>query len=162
MTSQTGSGDDSARRISPEEVEAATQRFRTASDKYGFYERFRTYSVEQLIERFNQDVGVTAWVSARAEFLFAIRDAFLATGLDCSSFLAGGVSTRDLIERRGDAIVQNRDIEPPNRSDTIMNVPLGDRDALERMLNDPTSELSKAVEQVRTGESCGFMIGNAE
>jgi len=93
--------------LSAAAVRQAKKRFRTASDKYGFYESFRNRSVNELIASLNGGVGVTAWVTARGYHLAALRDALLATGLDCSSFISdSGMSLASRVERRGDAIVQ--------------------------------------------------------
>jgi hypothetical protein len=51
-------------------------------------------------------VGTCAWVSARAVYLMALRDALLATGLDCSSFISDSAMSMDrVVERKGNAIV---------------------------------------------------------
>jgi hypothetical protein len=45
-------------------------------------------------------------VRARGFFLHALRDALLATGLDCSAFISDqGVSLHSRVERRGDTVV---------------------------------------------------------
>jgi hypothetical protein len=49
---------------------------------------------------------VRAWVSARGVFLMALRDALLATGLDCSAFIDdGGMRLGHFIRRKGNALV---------------------------------------------------------
>lgn len=91
--------------VRPLPVEEAIQRMRTENDKYGFRERFRTCSVDELIAAFNGDVGNPGWVTARMVYLVALRDALLATGLDCSSFISDdGMSMARQVERRGNAI----------------------------------------------------------
>ncbi len=42
-----------------------------------------------MSDPFNREVGSTAWVRARADYLAALYDALLSTGLDCSSFISG-------------------------------------------------------------------------
>jgi hypothetical protein len=77
-----------------------------ADDEYGYRARFRDAAVEELIAAFNHDVGNPGWVRARMHFLGALREAFLATGLDCSSFVdAGSMSLRRRIRHEGDRIV---------------------------------------------------------
>ncbi len=79
---------------------------RTADDEYGYRARFRTDSVDELIASFNSGVGCHAWVHARGVYLVALRDALLATDLDCSRFISDKSMNMDrLIERQGDAIV---------------------------------------------------------
>lgn len=75
-------------------------------DPYGFRRRFRSASLEELIGAFNRDVGNSGWVAARGSFHMALREAFLATGLDCSSFISdGGMSLRYRIRLEGSALV---------------------------------------------------------
>jgi hypothetical protein len=94
------------RLIEPTSVEESIRRARTLDDEYGFRQRFRERSVEDLIAAFNSGVGSTAWVSARGAYLEALRDALLATGLDCSSFITETAMVMDqVVERKGDAIV---------------------------------------------------------
>ena len=52
-----------------------------------FDERYKDASVEELVRAFNRDVGNRGWVSARGRFHIALAEAFLRTGLDCSSFI---------------------------------------------------------------------------
>lgn len=41
----------------------------------------------ELVVRFNSEVGIRAWGTARACFLEAIRQEFLSRNWDCSSFI---------------------------------------------------------------------------
>jgi hypothetical protein len=92
--------------IEPISLEESIRRAQTLDDQYGFRQRFRESSVEELIATFNIGVGVCAWVSARAAQLVALRDALLATGLDCSSFIsATGMAMDRKVKREGNAIV---------------------------------------------------------
>ncbi len=92
--------------VNPISVAQAKEDARTADDVYGFRARFRTRSVDELIAAFNSEVGSRAWVHARGVFLCALRDALLATDLDCSSFISDkGMNMDQLVERKGDAIV---------------------------------------------------------
>ncbi len=94
------------RLVTPISIAQAKNNARTADDEYGYRARFRTKSVDELIAAFNSDVGCRAWVHARGVFLCALRDALLATDLDCSSFISDKSMNMDrFIERRGDAIV---------------------------------------------------------
>jgi hypothetical protein len=87
-------------------VEESIRRARTLDDEYGFRQRFRERSVEDLIAAFNSGVGSCAWVSARGAYLVALRDALLATGLDCTSFISDSAMAMDqVVERKGNAIV---------------------------------------------------------
>ena len=87
-------------------------------DPYGFRARFRGASVEKLVEAFNGDVGKPGRVSARGGFHSALRDAFLATGLDCSSFIdaGGGISLRHRIRLDADKFVTITDAPPASRT----------------------------------------------
>jgi len=81
-------------------------------DPYGFREGFRNASVEELVSLFNADVGSRGWVRARGEFHFALQEAFLATGLDCSSFIdedEGSISLARRIRVDGHRVVTVRD-----------------------------------------------------
>ncbi len=94
------------RLITPISIAQAKNNARTTDDEYGYRARFRTKSVDELIASFNSGVGCDAWVHARGVFLCALRDALLATDLDCSSFISDkGMCMDRFIERQGDAIV---------------------------------------------------------
>ena len=96
----------SLRLVDPTSVEESIRQARTLDDEYGFRQRFRDRSVEDLIAAYNSGIGCTAWVSARSAYLMALRDALLATGLDCSSFISESSMEMDwFVERRGNAIV---------------------------------------------------------
>jgi hypothetical protein len=93
--------------IQPVSVDESIRRAQTLDDEYGFRQRFRESTTAELIDSFNSDVGCQGWVSARAVFLTALRDALLATGLDCTSFISnGGMAMDRRVERKGNAIVQ--------------------------------------------------------
>jgi hypothetical protein len=47
-------------------------------------ERLKEQDEGELIEAFNKQVGVNAWVLARGAYLFALRDEFESRGIDCS------------------------------------------------------------------------------
>lgn len=54
---------------------------------------------------FNGDRRTTAWVTARGYFQAALRDALIATDLDCTDFISdGGMSLGTDIEIVGAAI----------------------------------------------------------
>lgn len=87
-------------------VEESIRQAQTLDDKYGFRQRFRESNVDELIDSFNGDVGKRGWVGARGVFLTALRDALLATGLDCSSFISdNGMAMDHAVKREGNAIV---------------------------------------------------------
>jgi hypothetical protein len=74
------------------------------------YEEFRQIlagrSVEELIACFNREVRIPAWGPARANYLSALEDTLLATGLDCSSFIAEGTtSLARRVRREGGRVV---------------------------------------------------------
>ena len=69
--------------------------------------RFANYSVEELVDAFNSDQPSKGWVSARGRYLIALREAFLNTGFDCSTFISeSGMSLDYPIEISGQSIVQ--------------------------------------------------------
>ena len=79
------------------------------SDEYGFRERFRNASVETLIADYNSGIGCRGWVSARGHYLVALREALLATGLDCSAFIDDDGMAMDVpVKLRGKRIVPVR------------------------------------------------------
>ena len=87
-------------------IKAAKRRARREHDRYGYRQRFRSYTTDELIEACNQQVGSPWWATARGYLLAALSDALVATDLDCSSFIsASGMSLAERVERRGDAIV---------------------------------------------------------
>lgn len=72
-----------------------------------FIERFSDKTVEQLVEIFNQEQPKRGWVSARGRFLAALCQAFLESGIDCSSFISGNnMSLSHQIRLEGDRITQ--------------------------------------------------------
>ena len=92
--------------VRPTSVDESTRRAKTLDDRSGFRPRFRESTVEELIAAFNSGVGSRAWVSTRVAYLTALRDALLATGLDCSSFISDRDMVMDrLVERKGSTIV---------------------------------------------------------
>jgi hypothetical protein len=96
----------------PATVAESIRRAQTQDDQYGFRQQFREDTVERLIAAFNHEVGKRAWVSARAVYLIALRDALLATGLDCSSFISDdGMEMDQVVTRNGDAIVPHSPME---------------------------------------------------
>ena len=92
--------------MQPVSAEESVRRAHTLDDEYGFRQRFRQFTPEELIAAFNRGVGSRAWVSARALYLSALRDALLATGFDCSSFISDSAMAMDrVVERKGQAIM---------------------------------------------------------
>lgn len=69
--------------------------------------RFANYSVEKLVDLFNSDQPSQGWVSARGRFLAALRQAFLDTDIDCTSFISEeGMSLDYPIRLEGKIIFQ--------------------------------------------------------
>ena len=69
-------------------------------------ERLAGRTIEELVARFNDEVGKHGWVAARGRHLTALRLALLATGLDCSSFIdAESMSLASRSERVEEALV---------------------------------------------------------
>jgi len=76
-------------------------------DSYGYKKRLKDYDAGQLVESFNGEVGKPGWVSARGHYLEALRQALLATGLDCSDFISKNeMSIKYHVKRDGNRIVQ--------------------------------------------------------
>jgi len=93
--------------VDPVSVEQSKAQARTGVDEYGFGARFRASSVDELVAAFNSSVGSIAWVRARGVYLIALRDALLATDLDCSSFISDrGMNMDQLVEQNGHAIMR--------------------------------------------------------
>jgi hypothetical protein len=67
-------------------------------------------SIEELVHAFNSDQPSQGWVSARGRFLGALRQAFLDTEIDCSSFISeNGMSLSYPIRLEGNIIFQVND-----------------------------------------------------
>jgi hypothetical protein len=82
------------------------RRFNRNLDAYGFRAGFRHARVGALIAAYNRGVGSRAWTRARGEYLIALREALLATGLDCSRFISDeGMSLDVAVRRNGRKIV---------------------------------------------------------
>jgi hypothetical protein len=76
-------------------------------DEYGFREHFRNASVATLVSAYNRGIGCRAWVSARGYYLVALRQALLATGFDCTSFIDhDGMAMDAPVKLRGREIVR--------------------------------------------------------
>ena len=56
-----------------------------------FAEKFITYSIEQLVELFNREVGKNAWTSMRAAQDCALMDEFMRRGIDISAVSNGEI-----------------------------------------------------------------------
>lgn len=54
-----------------------------------FAEKFITYSIEQLVELFNREVGNNGWSSMRAAQDCALMDEFMRRGIDISAVSNG-------------------------------------------------------------------------
>ena len=55
------------------------------ADPYGYKERLAGHGPDELVRLFNSAIGSLGWVTARGHFLAALREALLASGLDCSA-----------------------------------------------------------------------------
>ena len=72
-----------------------------------YIEELKKCTVDELIVRFNADVGNPGWVGARGRFHAALKQAFLDTGLDCTDFIDEiSISLAYPIKREGSRIVQ--------------------------------------------------------
>jgi hypothetical protein len=67
----------------------------------GYSKRLSAYSDEELVERFNGQVGVTVWVGARGRYLHALRLEFDRRGIDYSCVDKGGLSLRRKVKLVG-------------------------------------------------------------
>ncbi len=94
--------------LEPKSIARSVQDARETDDlPHRFRRHFRSKFVEELVATFNDSVGSTAWGTARSEYLVALRDALLATGLNCRDFISESTMAMDWpIQRRGDALVQ--------------------------------------------------------
>ncbi len=70
-----------------------------------FRERFRNASPQQLVDALNSQVGNPGWVTARGFYLAALKEAFIASGLDCSDFIKAGRMTVTRIKLDGEKVV---------------------------------------------------------
>ena len=72
-----------------------------------FRERMRKYSINELVETFNFEQPKQVWISVRGRYLVALREAFLKSNYDCSSFISEtGMSLDYPIMISGDCVVQ--------------------------------------------------------
>jgi hypothetical protein len=85
-----------------------------------FRERFRNATPQQLVDALNRVVGNPGSVSARGFYIAALTEAFLATGLDCSSFIKGGRLTLVYVRLNGDEVVP---VAGPPRTARILEAP---------------------------------------
>lgn len=70
-----------------------------------FRNHFRNKSPEDLVAALNSQVGVRAWGTARMLYLNALKEAFLARGLDCSAFIQGGHMDLVHVRLEGNTVV---------------------------------------------------------
>ena len=59
-----------------------------ADDENEFRERMGKYSISELVEIFNIEQPKQVWISVRGRYLVALREAFLETDYDCSTFIS--------------------------------------------------------------------------
>ena len=75
--------------------------------KNEYKERFANSTIEELVDNFNSDQPSQGWVTARGYFLAALRQAFLDSEIDCSSFISEkGMSLQYQIRLQGNIIFQ--------------------------------------------------------
>jgi hypothetical protein len=92
--------------VTPRSIAASIEDARNLDDEYGCRQHLRQHAPDRLIELYNTGVRSTAWTARRGAYLVALRDALLATGLDCAAFIdETGMRMDERVERRGDAIV---------------------------------------------------------
>ena len=53
-----------------------------------FRERMVNYSIDDLVEIFNLEQPKQVWVSVRGRYLVALREAFLKSRYDCTTFIS--------------------------------------------------------------------------
>ena len=71
-------------------------------DRYGFIVRFRESTDDDLIAAFNSQVGLNAWVTARAHYLSALGREMLSRDLDFSLIAdEGGLKLKKRVRRVG-------------------------------------------------------------
>ena len=72
-----------------------------------FRERMGNYSIDELVEIFNYEQPKQVWVSARGRYLVALREAFLASNYDCSTFISEtGMSLDYPVIKSSDCVTQ--------------------------------------------------------
>jgi len=72
-----------------------------------YRQRLADYSIEDLVESFNREQPIKTFVRARGRYLTALREAFLNTGFDCSTFISeSGMSLDFTVEISGQSVVQ--------------------------------------------------------
>ena len=72
-----------------------------------YRQRLADCCIEELVESFNQEQPKQTFVSARARYLIALREAFLNTEFDCSTFISEtGMSLDYPIEISDQSVVQ--------------------------------------------------------
>ena len=72
--------------------------------------RMGNYSIEELVEIFNHEQPKQVWMSVRGRFLVALREAFLKSNFDCSSFISEtGMSLDFPVVIHKDTVIQVKD-----------------------------------------------------
>ena len=75
-----------------------------------YTERFAEFSIEELVQEFNTDQRKSGWVGARGRLGAALHQAFLDTGMDCSSFISErSMSLKYPIMIKDNIIIQVKD-----------------------------------------------------
>lgn len=77
-----------------------------------FRERMSNYSIDELVEIFNIEQPKQVWIGVRGMYLVALREAFIKSNHDCSTFISEtGMSLDYPVTISGDCVVQVS--EPP-------------------------------------------------
>ena len=72
-----------------------------------YRQRLANYCIEELVESFNREQPIKTFVRARGRYLIALREAFLNTGFECSTFISeSGMSLDYTVEISGQSVVQ--------------------------------------------------------
>ncbi len=72
-----------------------------------YRESMGKYPISKLVEIFNNEQPKQVWISVRGRFLVALREAFLETDYDCSSFISDtGMSLDNPIEISDQSVKQ--------------------------------------------------------
>lgn len=72
-----------------------------------FTRRMEGYSINELVEIFNFEQPKQVWMSVRGRYLIALREAFLKSNYDCSTFISEtGMSLDCPVRIFGDCVIQ--------------------------------------------------------
>jgi hypothetical protein len=64
------------------------KKHKPTEDLYESFKRFFTkLSKQELVDKFNNEVGNRGWTSARSIYLHELREAMIDSGIDCSKVI---------------------------------------------------------------------------